>query len=376
MLKSEKERIVAELTEKLKDTPTLFVADYRGLSVTEIDDLRTKLIEQGARFTVVKNTLTRRAAEEAGADALLAMLEGPTAIAFIEADGDMVAVAKALVDSARTTKILAIRGGILDGSPIGEEDVKNLAMLPPVDVLRGQVLGAITAPLMTVVGLISAPVRDLIGLIDARIEQLQAIRATPSPQRLAARPRRARQTRLPSRTEPPKASSETWRPPIRSRPTRPSPMNPLPKSQRRQTRLRPSSRARRSSMAASSVDTVFDKLGKMTVLELVELKNKIEEEWGITAAAPVAVAAAPAGGGAAADGGGEEQSAFDVVLTGAGGQKIQVIKVVRAITGLGLKEAKDLVDGAPNAVKEGVNREEADAIKAQLEEVGAAVEVK
>ena len=129
-------------------------------------------------------------------------------------------------------------------------------------------------------------------------------------------------------------------------------------------------------MAASSVDTVFDNLGKMTVLELVELKNKIEEEWGITAAAPVAVAAAPAGGGAAADGGGEEQSAFDVVLTGAGGQKIQVIKVVRAITGLGLKEAKDLVDGAPNAVKEGVNREEADAIKAQLEEVGAAVEVK
>ena len=127
---------------------------------------------------------------------------------------------------------------------------------------------------------------------------------------------------------------------------------------------------------ANAVDTVFDSLGSMTVLELVELKNKIEEEWGITAAAPVAVAAAPAGGGAAADGGGEEQSAFDVVLTGAGGQKIQVIKVVRAITSLGLKEAKDLVDGAPNAVKEGVNREEADAIKAQLEEAGASVEVK
>ena len=129
-------------------------------------------------------------------------------------------------------------------------------------------------------------------------------------------------------------------------------------------------------MAANTVDTLFEGLGKMTVLELVELKNKIEEEWGITAAAPVAVAAAPAGGGAAADGGGEEQSAFDVVLTGAGGQKIQVIKVVRAITGLGLKEAKDLVDGAPNAVKEGVNREEADAIKAQLEEAGASVEIK
>src|SRR4051812_6504948 len=173
MLKSEKEKIVAELTEKLKDTPTLFVADYRGLSVTEIDDLRTKVIEHGAKFTVVKNTLTRRAAEAAGADALLALLEGPTAIAFIEADGDMVAVAKALADSERTTKVLAIRGGILDGNPIGEAEVKNLATLPPLDVLRGQVLGAITAPLTMVVGLISAPVRDLIGLIDARIEQLK-----------------------------------------------------------------------------------------------------------------------------------------------------------------------------------------------------------
>jgi large subunit ribosomal protein L10 len=174
VLKSDKERIVEELTERLKTTPTLFVADYRGLSVTEIDELRTKVIEHGARFTVVKNTLTKRAAEAAGAEALLAMLEGPTAIAFIEADGDMVAVAKALSDTARTTRILSIRGGILDGNPIGEADVQNLATLPPVEVLRGQVLGAITAPLMTVVGLISAPVRDLLGLIEARIEQLQA----------------------------------------------------------------------------------------------------------------------------------------------------------------------------------------------------------
>jgi large subunit ribosomal protein L7/L12 len=122
---------------------------------------------------------------------------------------------------------------------------------------------------------------------------------------------------------------------------------------------------------------VFDELGKMSVLDLVELKKKIEDEWGITAAAPVAVAAP---GGAAAGGGdgaaAEEQSAFDVVLTNAGQQKIQAIKVVRSITGLGLKEAKDLVDGAPNAVKEGVAREEADTIKAQLEEAGAEVEIK
>src|SRR2546425_1809507 len=122
----------------------------------------------------------------------------------------------------------------------------------------------------------------------------------------------------------------------------------------------------------AAVEDVFKSLGSMSVLELVELKNKIEEEWGITAAAPVAVAAAgPAGPAEAA----EEKTAFDVVLTGAGQQKIQVIKVVRAVTGLGLKEAKDLVDSAPKPVKEGVAQDEADSIKAQLEEAGATVEV-
>jgi len=127
----------------------------------------------------------------------------------------------------------------------------------------------------------------------------------------------------------------------------------------------------------AGVDTVFDQLGKMTVLELVELKKKIEDEWGITAAAPVAAAApgAAAGGGDGAAAA-EEKTAFDVVLTNAGGQKIQVIKVVRAVTGLGLKEAKDLVDGAPSPVKEGVNEEEANTVKGQLEEAGATVELK
>ena len=129
---------------------------------------------------------------------------------------------------------------------------------------------------------------------------------------------------------------------------------------------------------ATDTAKVVEQLGKMTVLELVELKNALEEEWGVTAAAPVAVAAPGAAApGAAADGAGaEEKTEFDVVLTNAGGQKIQVIKVVRAVTGLGLKEAKDLVDGAPNAVKEGVNEEEANSVKSQLEEAGATVELK
>ena len=128
----------------------------------------------------------------------------------------------------------------------------------------------------------------------------------------------------------------------------------------------------------AEVEKIFESLGSMSVLELVELKKKIEDEWGITAAAPIAVAAAP---GAAAGGGdgaapAEEKTSFDVVLKAAGGQKIQVIKVVRAVTGLGLKEAKDLVDSAPKPVKEGVNQEEADTVKSQLEEAGASVEVK
>jgi large subunit ribosomal protein L10 len=172
MQRPEKEQIVSELTERLRSSDTLIVADYRGLSVKEIDDLRTKLIEQGADFTVVKNSLTRRAAEAAGADALLALLEGPTAIAFLEEGGDPVAVAKALADSAKTTKILAVRGGIMQGRTISAEDVEELAKLPPADVLRGQVLGAVAAPLYMIVGLFAAPLQNLHGLIQARIDQL------------------------------------------------------------------------------------------------------------------------------------------------------------------------------------------------------------
>jgi large subunit ribosomal protein L10 len=173
MLRSEKEKVVAELVERLRSTETLIVADYRGLSVTAINDLRGQLLEHGARFTVVKNTLTRRAAEEAGADALLALLDGPTAIAFLDADGDPVAVAKALNTAARETRVLEIRGGILDGQQIGEAEVKSLATLPPADVLRAQLVSAVSGPLMTVVGLFTAPLRDLVNVLDARIKQLE-----------------------------------------------------------------------------------------------------------------------------------------------------------------------------------------------------------
>jgi large subunit ribosomal protein L10 len=176
----DKEQVVAELTERLKTAETVLVADYRGLTMPQIDTLRTRMFETGARFSVVKNTLTRRAAEAAGNEALLALLQGPSAIAFIEADGDMVAAAKALADSARDTRILAIRGGVLSGRTVSAEEVESLASLPPIDVLRGQVLGAIIAPLSALAGLVNAPLQNLYGLIDARIEQLGGTDAAPA----------------------------------------------------------------------------------------------------------------------------------------------------------------------------------------------------
>ena len=173
MKKEQKEHVVADLAERLRSADTLLVADYRGLTMPQIDALRSRLLESGARFTVVKNTLTRRAAEAAGAEALLALLEGPSAIAFLEADGDMLAAAKALADAARETRVLEIRGGVLQGRTMSAAEVESLAMLPPLDILRGQVLGAIIAPVSALAALVNAPLQNLYGLLDARIEQLQ-----------------------------------------------------------------------------------------------------------------------------------------------------------------------------------------------------------
>ncbi|HZR90821.1 MAG TPA: 50S ribosomal protein L10 [Gaiellaceae bacterium] len=183
MLRSNKEKIVAELTERLRAVETLIVTDYRGLSVKEIDELRTKLLEHGARFVVVKNSLTRRAAEAAGAEQVLALLEGPTAIAFLEADGDPVAVAKAISDTARLTRVLTVRGGVMQGRVIGADAVEELAKLPPIDALRAQVLGAVTAPVQAIAALLTAPLRELHGLLQARIDQLAGEQAaSPVPQ--------------------------------------------------------------------------------------------------------------------------------------------------------------------------------------------------
>ena len=172
MLREDKEQIVAELVERLRTSGTLIVADYRGLTMTDMEGVRTELLKHGARFSVVKNTLTRRAAEAAGVSELEEFLEGPTAIAFV-GDGDMVAVAKTLNETARRTRILSLKGGILQGRLITGDQVRDLASLPPADVLRAQVLGAVVGPLNAIVGIFGAPLRNLVNVVDARIKQLE-----------------------------------------------------------------------------------------------------------------------------------------------------------------------------------------------------------
>ena len=209
MLKKDKEQVVERLTERIRSAETLIVADYRGLTNAQMEGLRDELLKHGARFAVVKNTLTRRAAEAAGNEALLALLEGPTAIAFLESGSDPVATAKALSQLARDSRVLAIRGGILEGNAISSAEVEELAKLPPADVLRGQVLGAIVAPVQAFAGLVAAPLTNLVGLIDARIEQLGGEEAAPAEPEAEAEPEGAEAAPLEEATpEAPAAEGE------------------------------------------------------------------------------------------------------------------------------------------------------------------------
>ena len=216
MDKNAKQKVVDELTDRLRSSETLIVADYRGLTMPQIDGLRDELAKHGARFQVVKNTLTRRAAEAAGAEALLPLLEGPSAIAFIEAEGDPAAVAKALAAAARETRVLEVRGGVMQARTLTADEVDALSKLPSIDVLRGQVVGAILGPLNAILGLANAPLQNLHGLIDARIEQLGGAEdeapAAPEPEAAAPEPEAAEPEPEPEAEAPadePTAEAET-----------------------------------------------------------------------------------------------------------------------------------------------------------------------
>ena len=212
--RQEKEAVVMELEERLRSAETLIVANYRGLSVIEMDNVRTQLLAHGATFRVVKNSLTRRAAEGAGVSELNEFIDGPSAIVFL-AEGDVVGVAKTLKQTAQQTKILSIRGGLLEGQPVTADQVIELASLPPADVLRGQILGAVVAPMTGIVALLGASMRELVGVFDARVRQLeeQGAEAGAESSSDAAEPDTALETEVEAESEgEPKASSDAEAP--------------------------------------------------------------------------------------------------------------------------------------------------------------------
>ncbi|MCC7369411.1 MAG: 50S ribosomal protein L7/L12 [Chloroflexi bacterium] len=310
-VRAQKEQTVSDLTDKLSRSQIVIVTDYRGLTVSEMSDLRGRLRQAGAEYQVAKNTLTRFAAEQAGRAGLVENLKGPSAIAF--GYEDPAALAKSLQEYLRVSRTvnLTIKGGILGDRRVTADDITRIAELPPRGVVLGQALGAVVGPLTSFLGVINAPLQNLLGVIEARRQQLEESGATQEGTGMAN-------------------------------------------------------------------DELIASIEKMSVLDLVELKKALEDRWGVTAAVAMAPAAAAAGGdgGAAAAAPAEEQTEFDVILTNFGANKINVIKAVRELTSLGLKEAKDLVEAAPKAIKEAVAKDEAESAAAKLREAGATVDVK
>ena len=313
-VRPEKARAVDALADKLSRSQMVVLTDYRGLTVSEMSALRNRLRQAGAEYEVAKNTLTRFAAERAGLQALVPDLEGPTAIAF--AYDDPAALAKSLNDYLRTSRLLAVKAGLLGDRRLSPEEMRQLAELPPREVMLGQTLGSVVSPLSAFLMIVGAPLQSLLGVLEARRQQIEG------------------------------SGGET---------------------------------AQNGEVSGMANEKLIESIEKMTVLDLVELKKALEERWGVSAAVAMAPAAAgvaaPTDGGAAAEPA-EEQTEFNVVLTDFGANKINVIKAVRELTNLGLKEAKDLVEAAPKPVKEGVNKEEAEATATKLREAGATVDVK
>jgi ribosomal protein L7/L12 len=309
-VREQKEQTVSALADKLSRSQIVIVTDYRGLTVSEMSALRGRLRQAGAEYQVAKNTLTRFAAKQAGLTGLVDDLVGPSAIAF--GFDDPASLAKSLQEYLRAarTSPLVIKGGVLGDRRVTADEIGRIAELPSRDVVLGQALGSVVAPLTSFLMVVTAPLQNVIGVIEARRQQLEESGATQEGTGVAN-------------------------------------------------------------------DELIASIEKMSVLDLVELKKALEDRWGVTAAVAMAPAAAAAGGdGAAAAAPTEEQSEFDVVLGNFGANKIAVIKVVRELTSLGLKEAKDLVEAAPKAVKEGVPKDEAEAAAAKLREAGATVDVK
>ncbi|MBV9174448.1 MAG: 50S ribosomal protein L10 [Chloroflexi bacterium] len=311
--RADKSAAIDSLAERLSSAEIAVLTEYRGLSVTELQDLRGRLRPAGVEYVVAKNTLARFAAERTGRMTIVQDLVGPTAIAF---GSDPVATAKALQDYTRTNRIFVLKSGLLGDRRIEAREVEQLASLPPADVLRGRLFGMVVSPLQSTVTVLSAPLASLARLLEARRKQLEEQGGAGA--------------------------------------------------------------AEGEGTGMASIDELVANLGDLKVLDLANLVKRLEEEWGVSAAAvaaPVAAGAAPAADGAAAAAPAEAQTEFDVVLKDFGAKKIEVIKVVRELTNLGLKEAKDLVEAAPKPVVEGVARDAADGAAQKLRDAGATVDV-
>jgi large subunit ribosomal protein L7/L12 len=309
--RAEKDDAIDGLVDRLARAEIAVLTEYRGLSVADLQELRGRLRPLGVEYVVAKNTLARFAAERTGRTGIVADLVGPTAIAF---GADPVATAKALQDYTRVNRTFLLKSALLGDRRIDPKEVEQLATLPPADQLRGRVFGMIVSPLQSTVSILSAPLASLARLLAARREQLEE-------------------------------GGEA---------------------------------AAGGEANMATIDELVQSLGEMKVLDLANLVKRLEEEWGVSAAAvaaPVAAGAGTAGDGAAAAAPAEAQTEFDVVLKDFGAKKIEVIKVVRELTNLGLKEAKDLVEAAPKPVLEGVAKDAADAAAGKLRDAGATVDV-
>ena len=309
--RAEKDDAIDGLVDRLARAEIAVLTEYRGLSVADLQELRGRLRPLGVEYVVAKNTLARFAAERTGRTGIVADLIGPTAIAF---GADPVATAKALQDYTRVNRTFLLKSALLGDRRIDPKEVEQLATLPPADQLRGRVFGMIVSPLQSTVSILSAPLASLARLLAARREQLEE-------------------------------GGEA---------------------------------AAGGEANMATIDELVQSLGEMKVLDLANLVKRLEEEWGVSAAAvaaPVAAGAGTAGDGAAAAAPAEAQTEFDVVLKDFGAKKIEVIKVVRELTNLGLKEAKDLVEAAPKPVLEGVAKDAADAAAGKLRDAGATVDV-
>jgi large subunit ribosomal protein L7/L12 len=297
---------VADLKARLDGVKTVVLAEYRGLTVLQLGELRKQLRSVSAQYSIVKNRLARLAIASTDLEALGPHLTGPTGL--VVSKDDPVAVAKTLAGFVRANQAFVVKAGYVDGQVLRADGLRALADLPSREALRAQIAGALQGPLAQMLGLLGAAPRELVYILDQRGQG--AAEGQPEGENMA------------------------------------------------------------------TIEEIADQLDKLTLLDAAKLSKLLQEKWGVSAAAPVAVAAAGAAAGGAAPAAVEEKTEFDVILSAAGDKKIQVIKVVRELTGLGLKEAKDLVDGAPKAVKEKIAKAEAEDIKKKLEEQGATVQVK